>query len=82
MLLMKPYISFTSSMTPALPSIINQTKDLHLLLDYFSVRGDGTEKAKVQDTNTSKVHPFPHAAMQQAVLTVRTRNKQQECGTT
>lgn len=53
----------------ALLSILKQTKDMRLLLDYFSVRGEGTEKEKVQNTNTAKIHLFPHAATQQAVLT-------------
>jgi len=71
MLLTQLHISFTSFITPAqaLLSVINQTKDLHLLPDYFPVRGEGTEKKKVHDINTAKIHLFHHAAMQQAVLT-------------
>lgn len=40
MLLTQPYISFTSL------SIINQNKGMCLLLEYFTVRSEGTEKKK------------------------------------
>lgn len=61
MLLTQPHISFTSL------SITNQNMDMWLLLDYFSIRGEETEKKKDSGHKHTKIH-FPQAAIQQAVL--------------
>lgn len=47
MLLTELYIALTASVmtAQALLSVTNQTKNIHLLLDYFSVTGEGIEKA-------------------------------------
>lgn len=77
MLLTLPYISFTSL------SIRNQNRDTCLLLDYFSVRGKGTEKKKDsghKHNQNTIISPGCHAAS--CVDRTRTENKQQDCGTT
>lgn len=54
-------------------------------MDYSTVRSEGTEKKflSVQAINSTKIHLFPQAAIQQAVLMERGQGKkQQDCGTT
>lgn len=59
MLLTQPYISFTSLF------IINQNKGMCLLLDYFTVRSEGTEKKKGsghKHNQNTLISPGCHAA--------------------
>lgn len=77
MLHTQPYISFIFL------SIINQNKDMCLLLDYFSIGGEGTEKKKGRGrkhNQNTPISPGCHAAS--CVDRTTTGNKQQDSGTT